>query len=59
MKNKMWYRNTLQYKIKMWFYRLTFQDIINITKKIIVIVLEIIMSFLGFGLLLILPAFFR
>ena len=59
MKNKMWYRNSLEYKIKMWFYRLTFQDV----KKWCMIfgeyTLEIIMTCIGLLILLFIPAFFH
>lgn len=59
MKNKLWYRQTIQYKIKMWFYRLTFRDVEKATKNIVMFVFEIIMAILVFGFVLILPAIFH
>lgn len=59
MKNKMWYRNTLQYKIKMWFYHLTFRDVEKCSKFIFMILSEIIMTIIGFLILFVLPAFFH
>lgn len=58
MKNKLWYRKTLLYKIKMWFYHLTFRDIKNFIQNGIYFILEIIMVVLGFIIIFILPAFF-
>ena len=52
-------RRAWSYKIKMWFYRLTFKDL----KKFLYVIgsnlLEIIMIILGFVLLFIFPAFFH
>ena len=59
MKNKREYRKTLQYKIKMWFYRLTFRDIEKWVKMGLVFLFEIIISIFGFLMLFILPAFFH
>lgn len=59
MKNKIWYRKTLRYKIKMWFYRLTFRDVENTTKKFFLMLFEIVISGLGFLILFLLPVFLR
>jgi len=59
MNTKRQYRKTWQYQIKMWLYRLTFRDITYTTKQIILFIIEIVMTLLGLGILLILPAFFR
>ena len=59
MKNKMWYRNTLQYKIKMWFYHLTFRDVEKWGKILFITLSEIIMMIVGFLILFVLPAFFH
>ena len=59
MTNKIWRRNTLQYKIKMWFYHLAFQDIKSFIRKCANIIFEFIMCGIGLLLLTILPALFR
>ena len=58
MKYKAKYRNTIQYKIKMWFLHLTFGDIIKWTKIVVNFILEILITILGFIVVFILPAFF-
>ena len=52
-------RNSLSYKVKMWFYRLTCRDIKYIVKIIFSFMLEFIIIFLGFISIFILPAFFH
>lgn len=52
-------RNSIQYKINMWFYRLTFQDIKNIYKKIGNLVFEFIIALIGFLMIFIFPALFH
>lgn len=52
-------RNSLRYKIKKWFYHLTFQDVKKATKISVSFLLEIFAVVLGFFLLFVLPAFFH
>ena len=52
-------RRAWSYKIKMWFYRLTFKDLQKFLYAIGSNLLEIIMIALGFILLFIFPAFFH
>ena len=52
-------RNSLKYKIKMWFYRLTFRDVKKGIKIFYETVFEIIILILSFLLLFIIPAFFH
>lgn len=52
-------RNSWQYKIKMFFYRLTLQDIKNTSNSIMRLLFEIITAVLGLIVLLLLPAFFH
>lgn len=52
-------RNCLSYKINMWLYRLTFNDIEKIIKNITIILLEALMFVIGFFLLFIFPALFH
>lgn len=52
-------RNSLRYKIKMWVYRLEFRDIAIPTKKFCLIMLDFIISGIGFLLLLLLPHLFH
>ena len=52
-------RNCMSYKIKMWYYRLTFGDIKNILKKVSSFVFEFIIAFLGFILFFVFPALFH
>lgn len=52
-------RNSLSYKIKMFFYRLTFQDVKNSVHSILKIIFEIITTILGFLALFFIPAFFH
>ena len=51
-------RNSFSYKIKMWFYRLTFRDVIFTSKIIIISVINFIMVVLGFLILFFGPSFF-
>ena len=50
-------RNSFSYKIKMWFYRLTFRDVIFTGKFIILSVINLIMVVLGFLILFFGPSF--
>lgn len=52
-------RNTLSYKIRMWFYRLTLEDVINVIKKIVYYTFNSIMLLLAFLMLFIFPHFFH
>ena len=52
-------RNSLSYKIKMWYYRLTFRDIKHAVKIVLGFVFEFIMVFLGFVLIFLIPALFH
>ena len=52
-------RKSLSYKINMWFYRLTFQDIKQVVTNIALTVLEILMTLLGFLIIFLLPALFH
>lgn len=52
-------RNSIQYKITMWFYRLTFRDIKNSCKKVSNIIFEILIALIGFFMIFIFPAFFH
>lgn len=52
-------RKSLSYRIRMWYYRLTFADVVNMGRKIIIIFLEILMAIVGFGFLVIFPALFH
>ena len=52
-------RDCLSYKIKMWYYRLTFEDVKCMLKMIISFIFKFIIAFLGFILLFILPAIFH
>lgn len=50
-------RQSISYKIKFWFYRLTFRDVCTGARSILSFVIEFIMCALLFGLLFIAPAF--
>ena len=52
-------RKSWSYKIKMWFYRLTFEDIKHAVKIVLGIAFEFIIVFLGFVLIFIFPALFH
>ena len=52
-------RNSLVYKIKMFFYRLTFQDVKKGSYSVMSLLFEIITAVLGLIVLLLLPAFFH
>jgi len=52
-------RNSIWYKINMWFYRLTFQDVKNVCKKAGNIIFEFIIGLIGFLMIFILPALFH
>jgi len=49
-------RNSLRYKIKMWFFRLTFQDIQKGIKISWGFIIEILTAIIGFIFLFIVPA---
>lgn len=51
-------RNSFSYKIKMWFYRLTFRDVILTSKIILISVINFIMVVLGFLIIFFGPSFF-
>lgn len=50
-------RNSFSYKIKMWFYRLTFRDVISTTKIVVISTINFIMVVLGFLILFFGPSF--
>lgn len=52
-------RNSLSYKIKMWYYRLTFGDIKRALKTCYSFAFEFIIALLGFILLFLIPALFH
>lgn len=52
-------RNSIQYKIQMWFYRLTFRDVKHAAKNTQIIIGEIIIAILGIIMLFIFPALFH
>ena len=52
-------RKSWSYKIKMWFYRLTFRDIKCAVKVVSEFIFEFIMVFLGFVLIFLIPALFH
>lgn len=52
-------RKSLSYKINMWFYRLTFQDVKKVVNNIALTILEMLMILLGFFIIFLLPALFH
>lgn len=52
-------RNAVSYKVKMWFFRLTKEDIYNAIKLTADNIALLIMVILMFSVILILPAFFH
>ena len=52
-------RNTFGYKVRMWFYRLTLEDIIKFLYTTENIIAEIISAIILFGALFFLPHFFH
>lgn len=52
-------RKSLSYKINMWFYRLTFQDVKKVINNITLTILETLMILLGFFIIFLLPALFH
>ena len=52
-------RNSLRYKIKMWFFRLEFWEVVCFFTSIGLFLLEVIMSGIGFFLLFIVPNLFH
>lgn len=52
-------RNRFSYKVKMFFYRLTFRDIEDMLSNICFIVFEIVTAILGFLFIFIFPALFH
>lgn len=51
-------RQSIIYKMKFWFYRLTFRDVNIGVKMILNYVIEFVMCALIFGLIFLVPAFF-
>lgn len=51
-------RNSFSYKIKMWFYQLTFRDVTSMGKTAIISVINFVMLILGFLILFLGPSFF-
>lgn len=54
-KNDWKIRNSLKYKIEMWFYRLTFRDVKQGIKIIFNFMFEIIIAILGFIFIFVIP----
>ena len=52
-------RNSIWYKIDMWFYRLTFRDVKNACKKVGNIAFEFIIALIGLLMICIFPALFH
>ena len=52
-------RNRMSYKIKMWFYMLTFEDVIRGTKCVFRFIGDFLILLLGFIILFYFPAFFH
>lgn len=52
-------RNCLSYKIRMWYYRLTFKEIKKVLKMVFSFVLKFVITLIGFALLFIFPALFH
>lgn len=52
-------RKSWSYKIKMWFYRLTFEDVKKTTNIICSFAFEFVITLLGFILLFLIPALFH
>lgn len=52
-------RNRFSYKVKMFFYRLTFRDIENMLSNVCFIAFEIVTAILGFLFIFIFPALFH
>lgn len=50
-------RNSFSYKIKMWFYRLTFRNVISTSKTVVISIINFIMMVLGFLILFFGPSF--
>lgn len=52
-------RNSLQYKIKMWFYHLTFRDVGRAAKISFITANEILIFIFGFIIIFVLPHLFH
>lgn len=52
-------RKSISYKINMWVYRLTFQDMKKAIKIVLSYLFEIIIALLGFVIIFIFPAIFH
>lgn len=50
-------RNSFSYKIKMWFYQLTFRDVMSASKSAVISIINFIMVVLGFLILFFGPSF--
>lgn len=59
MRKDMKRRKSLNYKIKFWFYRLTFRDISTGIKTVLSWMIEFVMCAIVFGLIFLVPAFFH
>jgi len=59
MRKDMKRRKSLIYKIKFWFYRLTFRDIENGCRNIFSWIFEFVMCVLIFAMIFLVPAFFH
>ena len=52
-------RNSLIYKMKLWFLRMTFRDIVSYMKNISLTLLDFVMIGIGFLIIFILPHLFH
>ena len=52
-------RNTTGYKVRMWFYRLTWKDIVKMYINTRNITIDIVTAIIILGALIFLPAFFH
>ena len=52
-------RNTLGYKVRMWFYRLTWEDVMRMYINTRNIIIDIVTAIIIFGALIFFPAFFH
>lgn len=52
-------RRTLEYKMKLWFYKVTFRDVIDYVKAVLPFMVEIVMCALFLGLIFVVPALFH
>lgn len=59
MRNDMKRRKSLEYKIKFWFYRLTFGDVTHIVGRVFGFGIEFVMCAIALGLIFLIPALLR